>query len=118
MFGQELRYACKTVTHIENAAYHLDDDSDAEFLDKTDGAIDNLVWLIREGKIDEEVKLFAVYRKLQRTGAVHLMKVLRILLARGIRALLVGGLRSVLLYDFYKLLRMSGHAIKIGRRNF
>lgn len=118
LFGQELRYACKTVTHIENAAYHLDDDSDAEFLDKTDGAIDNLVWLIREGKIDEEVKLFAVYRKLQRTGAVHLMKVLRILLARGIRALLIGGLRSVLLYDFYKLLRMSGHAIKIGRRNF
>jgi glycosyltransferase involved in cell wall biosynthesis len=88
LFGQELRYACKTVTHIENAAYH------------------------------EEVKLFAVYRKLQRTGAVYLMKVLRVLLARGIRALLIGGLRSVLLYDFYKLLRMSGHAIKIGRRNF
>ena len=118
LFGQELRYACKTITHIDNPAYHLDGDSDAEFLDKTDLAVDNLVALIREGKIDEEVRLFAVYRKLQRTGIVHLVRLLSILFASSIRALLMGGVRSVLLFDFYKLLRLSRHAIKIGRRNF
>ena len=118
LFGQELRYACKTITHIDNPAYHLDGDSDAEFLDKTDLAVDNLVALIREGKIDEEVRLFAVYRKLQRTGVLYLIRLLRILFAGSIRALLIGGVRSVLLFDFYKLLRLSGHTIKIGRRNF
>ena len=118
LFGQELRYACKTITHIENPAYHLDGDSNAEFLDKTDLAVDNLAALIREGKIDEEVRLFAVYRKLQRSGIVHLVRLLRFLFARSIRALLIGGVRSVLLFDFYKLLRLSRHTIKIGRRNF
>ena len=118
LFGQELRYACKIITHIDNPAYHLDGDSDAEFLDKTDLAVDNLAALIREGKIDEEVRLFAVYRKLQRTGIVHLVRILRILFADSIRALLIGGVKSVLLFDLYKLLRLSRHAIKIGRRNF
>lgn len=118
LFGQELRYACKTVVHIDNPAYHLDGDSDAEFLEKTDGAIDNLADLISKGKIDEEVRLFAVYRKLQQTGFVHLIRLLRILFAGSIRTLLLRGVRSVLLFDFYKLLRLSGHAIKIGRRNF
>ena len=118
LFGQELRYACKTVVHIDNPAYHLDGDSDAEFLEKTEVAIDNLADLIRSGKIDEEVRLFAVYRKLQRTGVLYLIQLLRILFASSIRALLIGGVRSVLLFDFYKLLRLSGHTIKIGRRNF
>ncbi|MCH1534382.1 MAG: glycosyltransferase [Schleiferiaceae bacterium] len=118
LFGQELRYACKTVAHIDNPAYHLDGDSNAAFLDKTDDAIDNLVELIRQGKIDEEVRLFAVYRKLQRTGMLYLLNLLRILFARSIRTVLIGGVRSVLLFDFYKLLRMSEHSIKIGRRNF
>jgi len=118
LFGQELRYACITIRHIENPAYHLDGDSDTEFLDKTDLAVDNLGALIREGKIDEEVRLFAVYRKLQRTGVLYLIRLLRILFASSIRALLNSGVRSVLLFDFYKLLRLSGHTIKIGRRNF
>ena len=118
LFGQELRYACKTITHIENPAYHLDGDSDAEFLYKTDLAVDNLVALIQAGKIDEEVRLFAVYRKLQRTGIIHLVRLLNTLFAPSIRALLIGGIRSVILFDFYKLLRMSRNAIKIGRRNF
>ena len=118
LFGQELRYACKTITHIENPAYHLDGDSDAEFLDKTELAVDNLVGLIQAGKIDEEVRLFAVYRKLQRTGIIHLVRLLSTLFAASIRALLIGGVRSVMLFDFYKLLRMSRNTIKIGRRNF
>lgn len=118
LFGQELRYACKTITHIENPAYHLDGDSDAEFLDKTELAVDNLVALIQAGKIDEEVRLFAVYRKLQRTGIIHLVRLLSTLFAASIRALLNGGVRSVMLFDFYKLLRMSRNTIKIGRRNF
>lgn len=118
LFGQELRYACKTITHIENPAYHLDGDSDAEFLDKTELAVDNLVALIQAGKIDEEVRLFAVYRKLQRTGIIHLVRLLSTLFAASIRALLIGGVRSVMLFDFYKLLRMSRNTIKIGRRNF
>lgn len=118
LFGQELRYACKTITHIENPAYHLDRDSDAEFLDKTDLAVDNLVALIQAGKIDEEIRLFAVYRKLQRTGIIHLVRLLSTLFAANIRALLIGGVRSVMLFDFYKLLRMSRNTIKIGRRNF
>jgi glycosyltransferase involved in cell wall biosynthesis len=118
LFGQELRYACKTITHIENPAYHLDGDSDAEFLDKTELAVDNLVGLIQAGKIDEEVRLFAVYRKLQRTRIIHLVRLLSTLFAASIRALLIGGVRSVMLFDFYKLLRMSRNTIKIGRRNF
>ena len=118
LFGQELRYACKTITHIENPAYHIDGDSDAEFLDKTELAVDNLVGLIQAGKIDEEVRLFAVYRKLQRTGIIHLVRLLSTLFAASIRALLIGGVRSVMLFDFYKLLRMSRNTIKIGRRNF
>ena len=71
---------------------------------------------IIEGKIDEDIKLFRVYRTAQRFGAHYLLKILNGLLGEALKKAVITRNLPLIFYDFYKLMRLCSHPIKIGRR--
>ncbi len=64
MMGRDLKYAFARIQHIDNPAFHVVNDSNAEYLEKTKEAVENLARLIAYGRVDEEVKLFAMYNRI------------------------------------------------------
>ena len=76
LFGNDLKYHCIAVLHIENRALHLGLDSNAVFLAKTRKGVVNLRGLIDVGLVDEDLKLYAWYsrmRKIWMTGLLGKM---------------------------------------------
>ena len=63
MMGRDLKYAFAEIKHIDNAAFHVVNDSSAEYLEKVKESVENLARLIAHGKIDEEVRIFASYSR-------------------------------------------------------
>tara|TARA_B100000497_G_C7692965_1_gene421961 strand:+ start:3195 stop:4112 length:918 start_codon:yes stop_codon:yes gene_type:complete len=116
LFGLELKYRNIDIMHIDNPAYHMGIDDNDVFMDKTTSAIDGLARLIIEGKIDEDIKLFRVYRTAQRFGAHYLLKILNGLLGEALKKAVITRNLPLIFYDFYKLMRLCSHPIKIGRR--
>ena len=116
LFGQELRRRGATIDHIDNPAYHMGIDSGEVFMDKTAEAVDSLAFLIAEGSIDEEIRLFKIYRIISLTGLVYILRLLHKLIGNPIKTALARGWVPIFMYDFYKLLRLSSKPIKILRR--
>ena len=60
-------------------------------MDKTTAAIDGLAKLIMAGKIDEDIKLFRVYRTAQRSGIHHVLRLLNNLFGKTLKKALSTG---------------------------
>lgn len=116
MFGQQLRYRCASILHIDNPAYHIGIDENDVFMDKTQQAVDGLATLINAGKIDENVALFRTYNTLRKFKLRLVIKALNILFGASIKSALSSKHPPLFLYDVYKILRLSHHPIKIGRK--
>jgi len=116
LFGLELKYRNIAIMHIDNPAYHMGIDENDVFMDKTTAAIDGLAKLIMAGKIDEDIKLFRVYRTAQRSGIHHVLRLLNSLFGKTLKKALCTGHLPVFFYDVYKFMRLCSHPIKIGRR--
>jgi len=116
MFGQQLRYRCVSILHIDNPAYHIGIDENDVFMDKTEQAVDGLALLINAGKIDENVALFRTYTTLRKLKLHLVIKALNTLFGASIKRALSSKYPPLFLYDVYKILRLSNHPIKIGRK--
>lgn len=116
LFGLELKYRNIDIMHIDNPAYHMGIDSGEGFMEKTATAVDSLAALIQAGKIDEDITLFRVYRILKKSGIHMVLRLLHAVFGNGIKKGLAGGYLPLFFFDLYKLLRLSSHSIKIGRR--
>ena len=116
LFGLELKYRNIDIMHIDNPAYHMGIDSGEDFMEKTTTAVDSLAKLIRAGKIDEDITLFRVYRVLQKSGIHMILRLLHAVAGNSIKKGLAAGYLPLFFFDLYKLLRLSSHSIKIGRR--
>jgi hypothetical protein len=116
LFGLELRHHVIPIRHIDNPAFHLGLDEDLEFMKKTRQAVDTLASLIEQGKIDEEVRLFEVYMKWSKLGGHIVLRSLYGLIGQAIFENLSSGRGNVLLFDLYKLLRISHQKPKVGRK--
>jgi hypothetical protein len=78
LFGLELKRRNIPVIHIANPLIHIDLESTSEFLQKTGESIENLVILIKTGKIDKDyykdVKILKTYfllKKFRLSGIVN-----------------------------------------------
>lgn len=74
LFGLQLKNNAVKVLHIKNPIRHLDNETNAQFLDKTIEGVTNLARLYKAGKIDSHVKLIRVYEQLKSTGFVGFAK--------------------------------------------
>lgn len=116
IFGLELKYRNIDIMHVDNPAYHMGIDDGRDFMDKTTQAVDSLAKLIETGKIDEDVRLFKVFRRFQKLQLQLPLKGVHFLFGEAIKRGLANGFLPLFFYDVYKLLRLSSHPIKIGRR--
>lgn len=116
LFGLELRHRCVPVKHLDNPAYHLGIDSDEVFMEKTKTAVLGLAALINAGKIDEDVRLYATYKKLQSWGGALLLRLLNPVLAPWMFGRLSAGRGSVAMFDLYKLVVLCAVQPTVGRK--
>lgn len=103
LFGNELKYRCININHINNPAEHLGLDSSEVFLAKSRQAVENLRDLINQGLIDEDVKLFAWFAKLRKTRMTAIIGSLFVKFKDKWEANLCGPNPSLKLFDLYRL---------------
>lgn len=65
LFGTELKKQGIPVKHINNPLIHQGLEVNADFISKTEEAIQTLAELVKSGKIQDDVKLYRVYKKLK-----------------------------------------------------
>ena len=116
LFGLELRHHVIPVLHIDNPAYHLGLDDNTQFMIKTRQAVDSLASLISKGKIDEEVRLFDAYMRWSKFGGHFVLRTLYDAVGEILFQRLSSGEGNVLLFDFYKLLRLCHQQPKVGNK--
>ena len=86
------------------------------FMEKTNTAVLGLAALINAGKIDEDVRLYATYKKLQSWGGALLLRLLQPVLAPWIFGRLSAGRGSVAMFDLYKLMVLCAAQPTVGRK--
>jgi glycosyltransferase involved in cell wall biosynthesis len=103
MMGYDLRYAFVPVVHIDNAIGHSKLDTADVFLEKTSQAVKNLARLIKAGKVDENIRLYQFYSRLQKTRTTGLLRWYGRQRAGNIIHSLLKPNPSLYLFDWYKL---------------
>ncbi len=103
LFGNELKYRCIAVKHIDNPALHLGLDSNETFLEKTRKAVENLRDLINKGLIDEDVKLYAWYAKIRKAMMTAVMGALYVRFKNKWEKNLCSNSPNLRTLDLYKL---------------
>ena len=103
IFGNELKYRCVPIIHINNSAHHLGLDTNAVFLEKTKKGVENLRRLIDVGLVDEDVKLYAWYAKTRAVFMTAPIGALYLRLYKKWEAQLSGPNPTLKLFDLYKL---------------
>lgn len=104
MMGYDLKYRFVPILHIDNPACHSDIDDNAEFLQKTHQALENLSRMIISGKVDDDVKLYATYNRIKSLGLSFLLRILYNLTGNFIADFLVQNNGPLWLYDVYRAL--------------
>lgn len=103
IFGNELKYRCIPIKHLNNTALHLGLDTNAEFIVKTKQGVENLRKLIDVGLVDEDVKLYAWYAKTRSVFMTAPIGALYLKLHKKWEAQLSGPKPTLKLFDLYKL---------------
>ena len=103
LFGNDLKYNCVPILHINNPALHLGLDSSSVFLEKTRKGVTNLRGMIDAGLVDEDLKLYAWYSRARKTLLTPVLGQLYNKLHKRWEKQLCGPNPSLKLFDLYKL---------------
>lgn len=101
LFGIELKKEGITVAHIDNPITHLGLDERQIFIEKTEVGLQNLAILIKENKINNEVKLYRYYFFCKPT--LFLTGFIINKLKKWSKNKLMKGNNSLLIFDLFKL---------------
>lgn len=107
LFGQELSRLAIPVLHVDNPAYHMGIDPDDVFVEKTERAVENLAVLMEAEKIDQGVALFRVYSLMKKVRLTAVFALLDRWWGKALKRRLSRGLGPLLLFDLFKLMRLS-----------
>jgi glycosyltransferase involved in cell wall biosynthesis len=115
LFGYQLQKNNFAVGHIENPVLNWDIEDNAEFLQKTEIGITNLVMILHYVNDDpnfiRNVSLLDYYEKIRSKHFLWFIKLKFIFLGPIIRYFLIKGIANLWLFDFYKLGFLSQHLI-------
>ena len=107
LFGYRLKQENVSIHHIDNPILNGDIENNAEYLQKTENGILNLVRILKDRGEDNnfirEVTLLRYYSKLKSRNALGMVRLLFWLSKPMIRFLLKKGIVNLKLFDFYKL---------------
>jgi glycosyltransferase involved in cell wall biosynthesis len=107
LFGLELKKSGVKIKHIDNPLYHIGLEISMEFLKKTSSAIENLLILLNEGKIQKsdipDIRLLRAY------GMIHKYRMVRSylsfynLISNSVMRNLLGHNPGMFAFELYKL---------------
>lgn len=103
LFGMQLRNFGVEVVHVDNPIRHLGNETNEQFLEKTEEGVRNLASLYLQGKLDGHVRLIKTYEKLLYTGFVALTRTIMVKRQEGYRKNLLGPTPSLRKFSLYKL---------------
>jgi len=75
LFGSDLGKKNIPVVHIDNCLLHNGLDSSEVFLSKTKNAVENLAQLVQSGKMDPNIRLYKIYRRLKKWGVAWVFRI-------------------------------------------
>lgn len=108
LFGYRLKKAGIEVMHIQNPLLHNKIESNAEFLNKSERALENLFMISAmsdvEDDLEEEVSLLKVYNKLKRNGAATILSWTYSPMKYILKPILKYSRSNLFLFDLYRLL--------------
>lgn len=92
------------VNHIENPIEHGDIDTNSVYLRKTKSAIENLIYLYNQGKLDENFsKFIALLLLLNKIKVTYLVSKFYLLFERSIIKQLEGNNPSLFVFNFFRI---------------
>lgn len=107
LFAIELEKRGKIVLHTDNAVYHISNESNKLFLDKTEEAVKNLVYIYNNNENKEDIalysKLLSTYFKLKKYGLIPLFNLFYRIVSPSVYSLLLSGKGNMMLLDLFKL---------------
>ena len=110
LFGFALKQNKIPITHINNTVDHDYDDDNAEFINKTELALKNLVKIrkfVKNDSFDSDIKILRIYKKISFLKVQYILLIIYNILKRVIVILLIKNRGGLYLFDFYKLLYLS-----------
>ena len=109
LFGLQLIQNGLQVRHIDNPVWNLNLDSNAVFLEKTDNALGNLLWIYRyhdSTLLLQTNKLLAVYLQLKSRIFLHFLLSILVGFEPMIKRFLLTGRAPLFCFDLYRLARL------------
>ncbi len=107
LFAIELEKREKIVLHTDNAVYHISNESNKLFLDKTEEAVRNLVYIYNTNENKKEIaqysKLLSTHFKLHKYGLLTLFNLFYGCISPLIYQQLLSGSGCMMLLDLFKL---------------
>jgi len=110
LFGYCLKQNHIPVLHIDNSVEHDFDETNEEFIKKTEQAIENLIFISKnlvDSEFADEVKLFYIYKKIKKYYLTVILSIIAPFLLRVIKIILIKSGKSLFLFDIYKLIYLS-----------
>jgi len=121
LFGLELKKHKIPVLHIQNPLIHIGLEATSEFLQKTGESIENLVILIKTGKLDREyykdVRILRTYYFLKKYSLTGIVNRIFNWFSNAVYRNMSGSNPSLLLFDIYRL-TMFCRAMRDKTRSF
>jgi len=111
LFGYRLKQHGIAIMHINNPVLHDYNESNLEFLKKTEAGLKSLAKIhmfINDKNFDKELKILRVYTKVEQLRMTFLCKASYRVLASFIRRLISINIGGLFLLDIYKLLFLCG----------
>lgn len=104
LFIKNLRLNCISITHIENALFHYNDEYSIDFINKSERAVKTLYDLISLQKIEyKHVKLSCIYSILKKLYLIGIVKAIYTKNKQRILKNLTSKNPNLYVLDFYKL---------------
>ncbi|MBL4653048.1 MAG: glycosyltransferase [Flavobacteriales bacterium] len=103
LFAQQLKKSNISIHHIDNSLVHVGLENTSEFLKRTANGMKNLAQIIRHNQVDEDIKIYRVYKKINRTKSKWIIKLIYALLKKYIRNNLKSNTPNLLYFDLFKL---------------
>jgi len=107
LFGFQLLQHNITITHIENPLFHLDKETNYQFIRKTEQSIENLVEILENFNIDPQffnyITLLKTYKKIKNKHLTRFILPIFIFLRLFLKRYFIKNGTNLLLFDLYKL---------------
>ena len=103
LFAQNLKKQGISIHHIHNPLLHIGIEKTNDFIKKTANGMKNLSKMIRSNQVDDDIKIYRVYKKLDRYKLLWFIELVYVIIKNSIQKNLNSRTPKLNYFDLYKL---------------